>query len=420
MLKVNNGNECPYGNFLGTSDFAAAIEGLYTCLPEDDVTMLGSYVPPVEGCPTLNYPTGVTQNITLCPSDETPLSVLVTGNYSDIIWQESGVTVGNGPSIPGTFQNNGCTSIVFDITVTALSSDSTCVAATLNYTITVLPSSVGTANLTYPDACSVCIQNACAGSTFTYTTSTGTTGSGNCYEATPGENVSVTFTISNTCGTATLVSEPIACTPPQTGAIQGYTWFDSDNNGLYDMGTDLLLNNISISLYNADNGQLITQTTSDFTGQYIFDDIPAGNYYLVFAPFAPVSILAAIGADINTGQTPVFTLAAGQIIEQTVGYIQIESIETPTSNPLRLTIAPNPAQNTAALILGLQNNDQPLTIQLYDLAGRCIIQQTVLVTTASSETSYPLDITNLNEGIYIVSIQNGQYFAQQKLMVLKM
>ena len=417
MVKNNNGGDCPFGNFLGDLDFLSAIDSYYTCYPEDDVTMLGSYVPPVGGCPTLAYPTGVTQNITLCSGDNTPLAVVPNGSYSQIIWEESGIIVGTGPSIPGQFQNNGCTPIVFNITVSALSSDSLCAFAYLNYTLTVQPNPAGTAALTYPDPCSVCIENGCAGATYLYITSTGVSGTGNCYQAEPGENVTVTFTVSNDCGAATLQSTLLQCTPPQSGTVEGAVWFDSNSNGQYDMGTDLLLNNIGVSLVNADTGQTIQETTTDFTGQYSFDNVPLGNYYLVFAPAGNNS--PTIGTD-EDGQTPNFSIAGGQTITQDIGYTQIISvapISSNTTSDLRFrNMSPNPTRAGVTLLFD-NLSTSPLLLQVSDIAGRVVFQCPLFA--VGHNLSYSFETANFAEGLYIVSLRNGQMFAQQKLQVIR-
>jgi uncharacterized repeat protein (TIGR01451 family) len=82
--------------------------------------------------------------------------------------------------------------------------------------------------------------------------------------------------------------------PQPLAALGGYTWFDSNANGLQDEATTDGLNGITVKLYKNTNGtadpltdMLIATTTTQADnagrpGYYLFDDLTPANYYVVF------------------------------------------------------------------------------------------------------------------------------------------
>jgi len=62
--------------------------------------------------------------------------------------------------------------------------------------------------------------------------------------------------------------------------IQGEVWVDSDEDGIQNPN-DLLLENVTVRLFNTENIEL-GSTTTDSIGQYIFTEIEEGTYYIVF------------------------------------------------------------------------------------------------------------------------------------------
>ncbi len=83
---------------------------------------------------------------------------------------------------------------------------------------------------------------------------------------------------------------------PAPGSIGDFVWNDSNMNGLQDDGEDGI-NGIAIMLYDCD-GNLLDSAISDSNGAYLFDMIPAGEYYLKFVnPFGYIFTLNDIGDD---------------------------------------------------------------------------------------------------------------------------
>lgn len=103
------------------------------------------------------------------------------------------------------------------------------------------------------------------------------------------------------------------------GSIGDFVWFDTNKNGIQDNG-ETGLAGITVKLYDC-NDNLISTTTTNSQGKYLFSDLLPGNYYVRF--FAPTGYLFTIkdagsndqkdsDADPLTGKTMCFTLNAGQ------------------------------------------------------------------------------------------------------------
>jgi hypothetical protein len=104
---------------------------------------------------------------------------------------------------------------------------------------------------------------------------------------------------------------------PTVGSIGDYVWDDTNHNGIQDEGEDGL-DGVAVGLYTS-AGVLVASTTTDQDGHYGFEDVPPGDYYLVFtAPSGYQFTLQNAGPDNvdsdadGSGRTGVFTLAAGQ------------------------------------------------------------------------------------------------------------
>jgi len=104
-----------------------------------------------------------------------------------------------------------------------------------------------------------------------------------------------------------------------------YLWVDANSNGVQDANEDGL-NGVTVSLYDKDNNLMISTTTADNNGQsghYLFENISAGQYYLLFdLPDGYTSTVPNVGGNdaedsditdvFGRGTTSLFTLSSGE------------------------------------------------------------------------------------------------------------
>ena len=65
-----------------------------------------------------------------------------------------------------------------------------------------------------------------------------------------------------------------------TNNIEGFVWQDEDEDGIQDDGEEGI-EGVTVTLYDSDDNEIASATT-DMNGNYVFVDIPSGNYYIVF------------------------------------------------------------------------------------------------------------------------------------------
>ncbi len=68
--------------------------------------------------------------------------------------------------------------------------------------------------------------------------------------------------------------------PPELASLGDKVWFDNNENGIQD-GGEPGAEGVTVYLYNCDD-ELLATTVTDANGNYLFSDLPAGNYYVVF------------------------------------------------------------------------------------------------------------------------------------------
>lgn len=109
-----------------------------------------------------------------------------------------------------------------------------------------------------------------------------------------------------------------------TAAIGDYVWFDRNQNGIQESG-ERGVADVVVHLLGADGSEL-DQTSTDSVGQYLFDNLMPGDYYLRFEPpvdfeVSPPNQLSSnnvdsdtIDSDIDptTGETALTTLLPGE------------------------------------------------------------------------------------------------------------
>lgn len=101
--------------------------------------------------------------------------------------------------------------------------------------------------------------------------------------------------------------------------ITGTAWYDSNSNGLQTAGETNGVSLVQVRLYNG-SSNFVAQTTTDADGNYTFDGLLAGSYFVQFTlpsdyVFGPQNVGADdtvdSDPDTGTGRTTIFSILAG-------------------------------------------------------------------------------------------------------------
>ncbi|EIJ43114.1 putative collagen-binding protein, partial [Beggiatoa alba B18LD] len=182
-----------------------------------------------------------------------------------------------------------------------------------------------------------------------------------------------------------------------TGSIGDYVWIDTNNNNLQDAG-DALLSNITVELYDSTGTTLLATTTTDSSGNYLFENLAAGSYQV---KVTPPSSMGFVTADTGGDDT----------IDSDVDSTGIVNVTLTTANLNRTDIDAGLKFNGTGSIgdfvfidanangiqdageIGINN----ATVQLFDGLGN-------LLSTTTTNTTGGYLFTNLVAGNYTIKV----------------
>ena len=130
---------------------------------------------------------------------------------------------------------------------------------------------------------------------------------------------SVTYTVTSGC------EEPKTCTATftisQCASLGDFVWNDSNFNGVQD-GGESGVPGVTVTLYNCSDNSIVAVQLTGPLGQYLFDHLTPGSYYVGFSDFPPNFVMTAQNVGANdavdsdgnplTGLTSCVTLVAGE------------------------------------------------------------------------------------------------------------
>lgn len=170
------------------------------------------------------------------------------------------------------------------------------------------------------------------------------------------------------------------------------------------------------------------------SGLYLSEDEVLDQNDLLLTTISELSITRGIEVAMNV------TITIPAVVTQGLYYLivaadhkelitEIEKINNNSSVPITLSgskttgiigkkllisrIYPNPAETNLMVELSLSSMYTPLTIQLYDLSGMCVLDKEVL----SLTNTISLDIENLSAGMYMIRLQTGNNVESSNIII---
>ena len=313
------------------------------CTASDAVVVVIETSPPT--CPEIGEPSASATLI--CSGNAISLSLPIAGDDGGTLTWYFGS--GNQVSNPNNVILNAyeCNGKQYNFHAEYTPNTAGCPTLTSSIiSVNVLPEINGT--LTVND-CIVTLSDICSNYIASWSDNLGNSGEGTTYQAENGTTGTVTFTILNPlaesidCGPQDLTATFTCDSEPTAGSFTGFVWADGNGNGLQDTGESGLAG-VQVFLFNAVTNQQVDETVSDAEGNYIFSDVPAGAYYVMFE--TPNDYSASpqnVGSNNNidsdfdpdNGQTSL-TNISGNTVDYDAGFIPPDA-PTCTPNPGSLT-----------------------------------------------------------------------------------
>jgi protocatechuate 3,4-dioxygenase beta subunit len=188
------------------------------------------------------------------------------------------------------------------------------------------------------------------------------------------------------------------------GALGDRVWFDTDGNGRQDAG-ETGVSNVSVELFNS-GGTVVATTTTDGSGNYLFEGLAAGSYSVRFVPASlPSGYIFTVpntgddigdsDADTATGVTSVVTVAArGVVLGVDAGILAVVVVTTTTTLPATSTTLPVtsttlPVTSTTLPVTSTTTMDSTTTVA----TSTTTVPDSTTTTTPVTSTTTPVTST---------------------------
>ena len=162
-------------------------------------------------------------------------------------------------------------------------------------------------------------------------------------------------------------------------------------------------------------GTMIHDAYTDATGHYSFSNLPVGTY-TVFPEALQYATTALTSIAITSGAP---TVSAANFVQHTLSFTitpsatSISNVSTATSDVVAF---PNPTSGT----LNIQWNEnvtEKATVTVADVAGRIVYSTSLNM--AQGAGTHQLDLSNLGNGLYILSIKSASINYNNKVEIAK-
>jgi protocatechuate 3,4-dioxygenase beta subunit len=251
---------------------------------------------------------------------------------------------------------------------------------------------------------------------FVFSPNTGAVSGATNSDIIPATGKTASFTV-NAGDQITYVDAGIKKQTAANGSIGDFVWNDINKNGIQEAGEPGIAG-VTVRLLNATTSAVIATATTDLTGKYIFNDVPAGNYQVEFVTPATYTTTTKLNSNVAvsetdsdvdpaTSKTAAFALAAGQRITTVdAGYWLTTGPGTgKIGDRVWLDANQNGVQDAT------ETSVQGITVTLYDATNTAI---KMAVTDANGNYLF----TDLAAGNYTVGFSNvplGYSFTTQGL-----
>ncbi len=171
-----------------------------------------------------------------------------------------------------------------------------------------------------------------------------------------------------------------------------------------------------IYVVNSTTGAQLQQTYTDVSGNYTFTNLPVGATYLIYPEAINYATTVYSSITLTTGAP---SLAAADFKQHTISktitpiYTKVNNITPSLSS---VCVFPNPTSGK----LNLQWNETATekgTLVVTDMTGKVLMTNTVEMTSGNGAAQ--IDLSNLANGMYMVSIQSSSISYSNKITVRK-
>jgi hypothetical protein len=249
-----------------------------------------------------------------------------------------------------------------------------------------------------------------------FTTQSGAVSSATNSDVNPATGKTASFTV-NAGDQIRYVDAGIKLQQINNGSIGDFVWNDLDKDGVQDAG-EPGIPGVTVRLYNATTNAVIATAVTDAQGNYIFNDLAGGDYFVEFVTPAgytrtsrnninPVQFNTDSDMNITTGRTNPFSLNNGQRTANVDAGFWLTT--PPGTGKIGDRVWYDVNQN------GIQDAGEPsmagITVTLYDNAGVAIKQVTTdqngnYIFTDLAAGTYTVGFSNLPQGFTFT--QTGQ------------
>ena len=203
---------------------------------------------------------------------------------------------------------------------------------------------------------------------------------------------------------------------PITGrsSVKGEVWFDENGNHFFDIG-EIPLENVTSLLYSAPDTILEKVVTTEENGEFNFDFLPAGTYFLHFLS-APTGMALSPGTGLlDNGQTPLFELEESEHRYLNVSFQPLLNTDNTKVGVISgIRISPNPSSGHTTIEWETKTNDK-VNFVLQNLAGQTI--KTWQQDFPLGKHRRELDLRGLAKGIYFIrAISMGEAIVRKVLL----